>query len=99
MTMQLRWLVDGDQRTLQYRNWVDTTIRTGMPGINYGVPMGQIPPVNGNWQWTEWKDIPEVVENPSPFKGKCSKCGLAFIGTMSYTCTQTDCPTGLGSST
>lgn len=99
MTMQLRWLVDGDERRLQYRNWIDTTVRVGMPGINYGAPMGQIPSVIGNWQWTEWTDVPEIVENPSPFKGKCSKCGLAFIGTMSYTCTQTDCPTGLGSST
>jgi len=69
--MQLRWLVDGNERTLQYR----TNMRSG------------------------WEDVPEVVENISPFKGKCSKCGLAFIGTMSYTCTQTDCPTGLGSST
>ena len=69
--MQLRWLVNGDQRTLQYRT---------------------------NMQ-PEWEDVPEVVENISPFKGKCSKCGLAFIGTMSYTCTQPDCPTGLGSST
>ena len=68
--IQLRWLVNGDERTLQYR--------TGMR--------------------PEWEDVPEVVENPSPFKGKCSKCGLAFIGTMSYTCTQTYCPTGLGSS-
>jgi len=68
--MQLRWLVDGNERTLQYRT---------------------------NMQ-PEWTDVPEVVENISPFKGKCTKCGLAFIGTMSYTCTQTDCPTGLGSS-
>ena len=100
MTMQLRWLVDGNERTLQYRNWVDTTpIGMGMPGIKYGTPWGQTPPVMNNMSWTEWKDVPEVVENPSPFKGKCSKCGLAFIGTMSYTCTQVDCPTGLGSST
>ena len=68
--MQLRWLVNGNERTLQYRT---------------------------NMQ-PEWMDVPEVVETTSLFKGKCSKCGLAFIGTMSYTCTQTDCPTGLGSS-
>jgi len=68
--MQLRWLLDGDQRRLQYR----TNIRS------------------------DWEDVPEVVENTSLFKGKCTKCGLAFIGTMSYTCTQVDCPTGLGSS-
>ncbi len=69
--MQLRWLVDGDERTLQYR----TNMRS------------------------EWEDVPEVVENTNPFRGKCSQCGLAFIGPTSYTCTQTDCPTGLGSST
>jgi len=69
--MQLRWLVDGDERTLQYR----TNTRS------------------------EWEDVPEVVENINPFRGKCSRCGLAFIGPTSYSCTQTDCPTGLGSST
>ena len=69
--IQMRWLVDSDERTLQYR----TDMRS------------------------EWEDVPEVVENINPFRGKCSKCGLAFIGPTSYTCTQTDCPTGLGSST
>ena len=69
--MQLRWLVNGDERTLQYRT---------------------------NMQ-PEWEDVPEVVENINPFRGKCSQCGLAFIGPTSYTCTQVDCPTGLGSST
>ena len=96
--IQMRWLVDGDERTLQYRQIVDKTIRTGMPGIEYGTPWGQLPPANCDWQWSDWTDVPEVVENISPFRGKCEKCGLAFIGTMSYTCTQTDCPTGLGSS-
>ena len=69
--IQMRWLVDSDERTLQYR----TDMRS------------------------EWEDVPEVVENINPFRGKCSKCGLAFIGPTSYTCTQSDCPTGLGSST
>jgi hypothetical protein len=55
MTMQLRWLVDGDERTLQYR----TDMRS------------------------EWEDVPEVVENINPFRGKCSRCGLAFIGPTS----------------
>lgn len=67
--IQMRWLVDGDERTLQYR----TDMRS------------------------EWEDVPEVVENINPFRGKCSKCGLAFIGPTSYTCTKTNCPTGLGS--
>ena len=67
--IQMRWLVDGNERTLQYR----TDMRS------------------------EWEDVPEVVENINPFRGKCSQCGLAFIGPTSYTCTQQDCPTGLGS--
>lgn len=89
--MELRWLVTHfGHRKLQYRQQVDTTIRAGMwpaPDIAR----------TANMQWTEWTDVPEVIENP--VTNKCSKCGLAFIGTMSYTCTQTDCPTGLGSST
>ena len=66
--IQMRWLVDGDERTLQYR----TDMRS------------------------EWEDVPEVVENTSPFRGKCSRCGLAFIGPTSYSCPERDCPTGLG---
>ena len=53
--IQMRWLVDGDERTLQYR----TDMRS------------------------EWEDVPEVVENINPFRGKCSRCGLAFIGPTS----------------
>ena len=66
--IQMRWLVDGDERTLQYR----TDMRS------------------------EWEDVPEVVENINPFRGKCSWCGLAFIGPTSYSCPEQDCPTGLG---
>ena len=94
--IELRWLVTHfGHRKLQYRQQVDTTIRAGM------WPNDQIQKT-ANMQWSDWHDVPEVpevVENTSPFKGKCSKCGLAFIGTMSYTCTQVDCPTGMGSST
>ena len=66
--IQMRWLVDSDERTLQYR----TDMRS------------------------EWEDVPEVVENINPFRGKCSRCGLAFIGPTSYSCPERDCPTGLG---
>jgi hypothetical protein len=99
--IQMRWLVNGNERTLQYRQIVEKTVHAGPFGkpIEYGAPWGQIPPVNQNWEWTDWQDVPEVVENVNPFRGKCSKCGLAFIGPTSYTCTVTDCPTGLGSST
>ena len=101
--IQMRWLVDGDERTLQYRQIVDKTVRPQPAGpfgkpVEYHTPWGQVPPVNQDWQWTDWRDVPEVVENTSPFRGKCSKCGLAFIGPTSYTCTETNCPTGLGSS-
>ena len=66
--IQMRWLVDGDERTLQYR----ADMRS------------------------EWEDVPEVVENVNPFRGKCPLCGLAFIGPTSYSCPEQDCPTGLG---
>jgi hypothetical protein len=90
--IELRWLVNNGEQVLQYRQQVDTTVRAGM----WPAPdMAR----TANMQWSDWRDVPEVVENTSPFKGKCPKCGLAFIGTMSYTCTQVDCPTGLGSST
>jgi hypothetical protein len=97
--IQMRWLVDGNERTLQYRQIVNKTISPNMPNIVYSTPWPQVPPVNQNWDWTDWTDVPEVVENVNPFRGKCSRCGLAFIGPTSYTCTEQDCPTGLGSST
>lgn len=101
--IQMRWLVDGDERTLQYRQIVDKTMRPQPAGpfgkpIEYQTPWPQVPPVTQNWQWTDWKTVPEEIENTTPYVGKCEKCGLAFIGAMSYTCTQTDCPTGFGSS-
>ena len=96
--IQMRWLVDGDERTLQYRQIVEKTVHAGPFGkpIEYGAPWGQVPPVNQNWEWTDWRDVPEVVENINPFRGKCSRCGLAFIGPTSYSCPERDCPTGLG---
>jgi hypothetical protein len=94
--MQLRWLVDGNERTLQYRNLIDTTVIAGMPGMNHGAPWPQVPPVMSKLDWTDWQDVPEVVENVNPFRGKCSRCGLAFIGPTSYSCPEQDCPTGLG---
>jgi hypothetical protein len=94
--IQMRWLVDGDERTLQYRQIVDKTVHSGMPGIKYGAPWPQVPPVNQNWEWADWQDVPEVVENVNPFRGKCPLCGLAFIGPTSYSCPEQDCPTGLG---
>ena len=101
--IQMRWLVDGEKRTLQYRQIVDKTVQAQPAGpfgkpVEYHTPWGQVPPVNQTWEWTDWKTVPEEIENPTPYVGKCAKCGLAFIGAMSYTCTQQDCPTGLGSS-
>lgn len=107
--IELRWLTrktgdkvinrygmfsDGEVTVLQYRQKIDTTAYAGL---------GPFPETLKNMQWSDWKDVPSVVEtatNPlSNYQSnKCPKCGLEIKGAMSYTCTQTDCPTGFGSS-
>lgn len=88
--IELRWLHEHDCKILQYRQKIDTTVYAGL---------GPFPDSAKNMQWSDWVTVPEVgATSLSTTVNKCSKCGLAFIGTMSYTCTQVDCPTGLGSS-
>jgi hypothetical protein len=89
--MELRWLVKNNEQVLQYRQQVDTTARAGM------WPNDQILRT-ANYQWSDWKTVPEVVENITPITDKCPKCGLDTKGAISYTCTQSSCPTGLGGS-
>ncbi len=84
--IELRWLVNNDNsRRLQYRQKVDTTVYAGL---------GPFPDSWKKMQWSDWSDVPEVAAT-----NKCAKCGLLLEGAMGYVCIQTDCPTGLGSST
>lgn len=92
--VELRWLINNDgSRRLQYRQQVDTTIRAGL-WANEDVVK------TANYQWSDWSDVPEVWNPPIPVSptNKCPKCGIDLTATMSYTCTQYNCPTGLGSS-
>lgn len=93
--IELRWLVNNDNsRRLQYRQKVDTTIRAGL----WSNPVDIMQ--TANYQWSDWADVPEAYDNRQNSLGtnKCPKCGLDLTATMSYTCTQLNCPTGLGSS-
>ncbi len=92
--IELRWLsTNNKQRTLQYRQKIDTTVRAGMWSNEDIVK-------TANYVWSDWHDVPEVHEPPrySTSSNKCAKCGLLLEGAMGYVCIQTDCPTGLGSS-
>jgi hypothetical protein len=110
--VELRWLTrktgdrvinkygffkDNEITVLQYRQVVDKTIRAGMPGIEYGAPWGQVPPINQHWDWSDWKDVPTVIENTN-ISNKCIQCGLELEGAVGYVCNQINCPTGLGGS-
>lgn len=51
--IEMRWLVPVEgERVLQYRQQYDATIRAGMWTDERPA----------NLQWSEWKDVPEVVE-------------------------------------
>lgn len=87
---------DGVVTVLQYRQQIDTTIRAGMWNNSDIVK-------TANYQWSDWQDVPTVVESAihplqSYQPNKCPKCGLEIKGAMSYTCTNNPCPT-FGSST
>lgn len=55
--MEIRWVIrpgwDGPEKVLQVRYMHDTTIRAGMHSSE------QIA-ATANYQWSEWKDVPEV---------------------------------------
>jgi hypothetical protein len=57
--IEMRWFTrthptwPGTQKVLQYRQKVDMTIYAGM---------GPFPDSARNMQWSEWRDVPEVVE-------------------------------------
>jgi len=52
--IELRWMVPVEgEKVLQYRQKVDTTVYAGT---------GPFPDSARNMQWSEWKNVPEVVE-------------------------------------
>ena len=46
------------KRKLQYRQMIDTTIRAGGAGTWDNASIAR----TANMQWSEWRDVPEVVE-------------------------------------
>ena len=50
--VELRWIVTEGVRKLQYRQQYDATIRAGMWVDERPL----------NLQWSDWQDVPEVVE-------------------------------------
>jgi len=90
--IQLRWLNQNGNRILQWREYTDHAV--------YALPAG-VPKPQGHedMRWTAWRDVPEVTEpTPTHDPNKCPKCGLDLKGSISYTCIQPSCPTGLGGS-
>ena len=53
--MEMRWLVRGTERVLQYRKYVNLAVYAGMPDVDF---------VNrtANMQWSTWIDVPEYKE-------------------------------------
>lgn len=92
--IEMRWLVNNDHsRRLQYRQKIDTTIRAGM-WSNMKILE------TADYQWSDWRDIPEVHEPPvySASSNKCPRCTVELAGSMGYVCPVPNCPSGLGSS-
>ena len=60
--MEMRWLVrpgwDGPERVLQYRQQIDITVRAGGAGTWDNTSIAR----TANYQWSEWLDVPEIVE-------------------------------------
>ena len=60
--IEMRWLVrpgwDGPERVLQYRQQIDITVRAGGAGTWDNTSIAQ----TANYQWSEWLDVPEIVE-------------------------------------
>ena len=54
--IQMRWYsTDNKPRTLQYRQMVNTTVYAGMPTEQQKM-------ATAKYEWSEWKDVPEVKE-------------------------------------
>ena len=55
--LEMRWLVPVDgEKVLQYRQKIDTTIRTGTAGTWDNASIAK----TANYQWSEWTDVPFV---------------------------------------
>lgn len=57
--IEMRWYVPvtGD-KVLQYRQKVDVTVRAGGAGTWDSASIVR----TANWQWSEWRDVPEVLD-------------------------------------
>lgn len=70
--IQMRWLTTNYEKPkLQYRQIIDKTVRAQPAGpfgkpIEYHTPLGQVPPITQNWQWTDWIDVPSVEKHDEP---------------------------------
>lgn len=57
--IEMRWYVPADgHRVLQYRQKIDTTVRAGGAGTWDAASIAR----TADYQWSEWKDVPEYVE-------------------------------------
>ena len=62
--LEMRWYTrqhatsTGQQEVLQYRQQIDVTVRAGGAGTWDSEVMAR----TANWQWSEWQDVPRVVE-------------------------------------
>lgn len=54
--MEMRWYESCGVKTLQYRQKIDVTIRAGLSWTPAQLAN------TANYQWTEWTDVPTVVD-------------------------------------
>lgn len=54
--MQMRWFESCGVKTLQYRQKIDMTVRAGLNWTPDQLAS------TANYQWTEWTDVPTVVD-------------------------------------
>lgn len=80
--IQLRWYVEGDKRTLQYRQQYDATIFAGL-----NRPVNHTP----NMQWSDWTEVPVEV---APTVGPISAESVAHLRDISD-CPMMECKKAL----
>lgn len=91
---------DGEETVLQYRVLGSSEVNRDADAAPKTISRTGVPYyIEITHTWSEWVDVPSVHENSVPStSNKCTSCGILLEGTMSYCCSQPNCPTGLGSS-
>lgn len=57
--IEMRWYVPVDgNKVLQYRQMIDVTVRAGGAGTWDQASLAR----TANYQWSEWRDVPEVTQ-------------------------------------